>query len=83
MAPFFSDIDITSGIGEIDYEIHTGISSESILSQVSSLISQRAQTEFIGKWLLVATYDGVPPFGDDSVVSMLFDLLHLCMTQCQ
>ena len=60
VAPFFTDIDITSGVGQINYEVHTEATSLSILSRVNSLINHHAQTEFNGVWLLVATWDGVP-----------------------
>ena len=68
VAPFFADIDITEG-GFIGYEIHTDSTSPSLLSQVNSLISDRTATEFYGAWLLVATWDHVPPYGDSSIVS--------------
>ena len=70
VAPFFTDIDISYGVGQIDYEIHTVTTSQSILSEVNSLINEHTQTEFNGEWLLVATWDNVPPFGfsfDNSV----------------
>lgn len=63
MAPFFTDIDISNGVGEIDYEIHTAATSQSILSQVNSLINEQAETNFNGEWLLVATWDQAPRFG--------------------
>ena len=62
VAPFFTDIDIGQG-GQIDYEIHTVTTSQSILSEVNSLINEHTQTEFSGEWLLVATWDNVAPFG--------------------
>ena len=68
VAPFFTDIDISEGVGQIDYEIHTLTTSQSILSEVNSLINEHTQTEFNGEWLLVATWDNVPPFGDNSIV---------------
>ena len=71
MAPFLADIDISEGVGQIDYEIHTEATSESILYEVNSLINEHAGTEFNGKWMLVATWDDVPPYGDTSVVSSI------------
>ena len=67
MAPFFTDIDIGLG-GQINYEIHTVTTSKSILSEVNSLINEHTQTEFNGEWLLVATWDNVPPYGDNRTV---------------
>ena len=71
MAPFFTDIDITLG-GQINYEIHTVTTSQSILSEVNSLINEHTQTEFNGEWLLVATWDNVPPYGGNSLVRYSF-----------
>ena len=68
VAPFFTDINISEGVGQIDYEIYTLTTSQSILSEVNSLINEHTQTEFNGEWLLVATWDNVPPFGDNSIV---------------
>ena len=69
VAPFFTDIDISDGIGQINYETHTRSTSEYAISQVDSVINQQAETDFSGRWMLVATWDGVPPFGDTSTVS--------------
>ena len=68
VAPFFTDTDISQGIGQIDYEIHTNSTSESILSSVDDLINFHLNEKFIGNWMLVATWDMVPPFGNDSIV---------------
>ena len=68
VAPFFTDIDISQGVGQIDYEIHTEITSLSLLSEVSLLINEHVQTDFNGEWLLVATWDNVPPYGDNGIV---------------
>ena len=67
VAPFFTDIDISGG-GQIVYEVHTVTTSQSILSEVNSLINEHTQTQFNGEWLLVATWDNVPPYGDNSIV---------------
>ena len=64
MAPFLFDTDITEG-GQIVYEVHTVTTSQSILSEVDSLINEHAQTQFNGEWLLVATWDSVPPSSVD------------------
>ena len=65
VAPFFTDIDISQGTGQILYEVHTEATSSVLLSQVDAVIEPNFQTEFNGRWLLVATWDGVPPFGGD------------------
>ena len=72
MAPFFTDIDISVGIGQINYEIHTRSSSENILSLVNLIINKQTETEFSGNWLLVSTWDNVPQFGGDyNIVSKM------------
>lgn len=72
VAPFFADIDISGGIGEINYEIHTDVTSQSILSRIDSVISEHMQIEFNGRWLLVAQWDGVPQYGGDiNIVSIV------------
>ena len=75
VAPFFTDIDIRFGIGQINYEIHTTATSASLLSQVNFIINEHAQTDFNGVWLLVATWDDVPPFGGENTVSDSFGLV--------
>lgn len=70
VAPFFTDINIASGVGTIYYETHTTATSEYILYGVDSVINEQAETDFYGEWMLVATWSGVPPFGDTSVVSL-------------
>ena len=68
VAPFFTDTDISQGIGQIDYEIHTNSTSESILSSVDELINFHLNANFSGKWMVVATWDRVQPFGNYSIV---------------
>ena len=80
VAPFFTDIDISSGYGQINYEIHTKITSQFILSQVNSVINDHAQTEFSGDWLLVAMWDEVPRFGGGySIVREFSCIAHFCI----
>ena len=61
VAPFFADIDIRRG-GQIIYEVHTQSTSSALFSEINLIIEQNLQTEFSGQWLLVATWDDVPPF---------------------
>ena len=72
MAPFFSDVDISQGNGLIDYEIHTDATSNSILSSIDELINCHLNTNFNGKWMLVATWDEVPPYGDNTLPFSIF-----------
>ena len=72
VAPFFTDIDISSGIGEISYEVHNGTVSEPVLTSVDSLINEYMQTDFHGEWLLVAKWDNVPHISDGFNVGVLY-----------
>lgn len=63
MAPFFTDIDISSGVGQVGYEIHTGATSAGVLSQVNELINNCTKKAFNGNWLLVASWEDVPRYG--------------------
>ena len=57
LAPFWSDVDI-SIYGSIFYEVHSGANS-SLISQVSSFISNHTGNDFIGTWMLVVQWDQV------------------------
>ena len=63
VAPFFTDIDISRGVGQIRYEIHTTATSEYLLSNVSTLINEHMGMEFNGEWLLIAEWRDVPAYG--------------------
>lgn len=69
VAPFWADIDITNGVGEVSYEVNDDSQSES-LSWVSTYISQQQQINFTGTWMLLAKWKDVPKYlGDTSDVS--------------
>ena len=81
VAPFFADIDISGGIGAINYEIHNDVTSQSIISRIDSVISEHMQIEFHGKWLLVAQWDGVPEYGGDiNTVSIAIVFIYTACT---
>ena len=71
MAPFFTDINIARGIGQISYEVHDDSTSESLLSSVDSVINNNMQTNFHGEWLLVAKWDNVPHYSGGNNVGFL------------
>ena len=60
VAPYWTDSDVTVGIGSIDYEIHTSETSQHILSSIDSIINEHMQTEFHGEWILLAEWNNVP-----------------------
>lgn len=59
MAPFWTDSDISEGVGEVSYQVYDNSQSES-LSWVSTYVSQQQQINFIGTWMLVAEWRDVP-----------------------
>ena len=65
VAPYWSNID-TRLDGHVNYEVHTmGERStfNDYLGRVSSLInSEEDDPDFIGSWMIVATWDNVHPF---------------------
>ena len=63
VAPYWTDSDVTVGIGSIDYEIHTSETSQHILSSIDSIINEHMETEFHGEWILLAEWNNVPQYG--------------------
>lgn len=61
VAPFWSDNDITGGVGEVSYQVHEDNQSES-LSWISTYISQQQQINFNGNWMLIAEWTNVPEY---------------------
>lgn len=59
VAPFWDDVDIRFGTGDISYEIHE---SGYFLDQVNAFIQQTRPTEFQGTWMMVVFYDAVHPY---------------------
>ena len=69
VAPFWTDNDITHGVGEVSYQIYGSNQSEA-LSYISTYISQQEQIRFTGKWMLLAEWKKVPKFhGNAEIVS--------------
>ena len=67
VAPFFSDIDISDGIGSISYEVHTRRTSQSLISKIDTIINDQMSTQFSGSWLIIAEWKNVPQFGRSHV----------------
>ena len=80
VAPFFTDIDISSysGAGNIFYEAHTADTSQTLLSSIDSVINQNMETEFHGEWLLVAEWNNVQKYGSPNTVSNWLCILTKC-----
>lgn len=72
VAPYWSDVDIRLE-GEVRYEVHTWSNPDSwsLLTNVSSFLSEQAGFVINGTWMLVAKWDGVHPFphGSDNTPS--------------
>lgn len=66
--PFWGDVDISNGVGEIKYEIHP--SPSVLIDQVSTFISVKRGLEFVGTWMLLCYWQNVPEYGGSlSIVS--------------
>ena len=61
VAPFWSDNDISNGVGQVSYEIHP-YRTEAVI-WTSKFITEQRQTDFSGSWMLVAEWKNVPEFG--------------------
>ena len=63
-APFWSDVDISSGFGSIFYEILSAGDdrSEDLLASVSDFITNQTDRQFSGSWMMVAQWNEVPEF---------------------
>ncbi len=70
VAPFWSDVDISNGVGTIRYEVHTGASASSLLTEVNNFIRNETGSQFNGAWMLLAEWYNVPAFASPtSIVS--------------
>ena len=58
VAPFWDDIDISEGVGDISYQVYSTGSPP--LDTVNTIISDEENINFIGHWMIVAEWDGVP-----------------------
>ena len=71
VAPFWADVDIRGGVGNISYQVYS-IGSPP-LDTVNTIISDEENITFIGHWMIVAEWDGVPEWdGLPSQVSAIY-----------
>ena len=61
VAPFWADVDISGGVGNISYEVYS--TGSPALDTVNTIISDEENINFIGHWMIVAEWDEVPAFG--------------------
>ena len=71
-APFWSDVDITNGVGTIRYEVHScadaTIENGTPLQNISDFISNEEDVVFEAEWMLVAEWDDVPAYAASTSV---------------
>ena len=60
VAPFWDDVDIRGGFGNISYQVYS--SGSPLLDTVNTIISDEENINFIGHWMLVAEWDSVPSY---------------------
>ena len=61
VAPFWDDINIAVGVGNISYQVY--YTGSPLLDTVNTIISDDENINFSGQWMLVAEWNGVPEFG--------------------
>ena len=59
VAPFWDDVDIRGGRGQISYEIYE---SGYFLDYISAFIRAQRPSEFQGTWMMVVFWDAVHPY---------------------
>ena len=83
VAPFWADIDVTRGVGDIRYEVHTTSSTGSFLTDVSDFISNVTESQFTGHWMLLVEWKDVLHFSTPrdlvrtAMIHLYFTLLTL------
>lgn len=81
MAPYWSNID-TRLTGEVWYETHyenQSNQSDYLLDRVSTFVNNQTNASgFSGTWMLVATWDSVPPYTGEGVVSTSLLVSSVC-----
>ena len=60
VAPFWADVDIEKGVGNISYQVYS--TGSPLLDIVNIIISDEENINFIGHWMLVAEWDSVSEY---------------------
>ena len=60
MAPFWADVDIEGGVGDISYQVYS--TGSPLLDTVNAFISNESNFNFNGYWMLLAQWNGVSAF---------------------
>lgn len=67
LAPYWTHIDTSA---RVVYEVHTSTNNlDAILDQVSALVTEKTETSFTARWMVVALWENVSP--DMSMLSQL------------
>ena len=70
VAPFWANVDIEEGgVGNISYQVYS--TGSPLLDTVNTIISDEESINFIGHWMLVAEWNGVPEYNGPSQVSSI------------
>ena len=62
VAPYWVNSDVRDS-GKISYEVHT---NTGLISVVNNFIQQQEDEDFVGTWMLVATFNDIPLQGSMS-----------------
>lgn len=60
VAPYW--LNFNTHHGTVSYEVHSGVSG--LISVVNNFIQQQDDKDFVGTWMLVATFEDVPQQDD-------------------
>ena len=60
VAPFWADVDIQGGVGDISYQVYS--TGSPLLDIVNAFISDERNRNYAGHWMVVAEWSGVSTF---------------------
>ena len=63
IAPYWTDIDLSGGVGDVRYTVYTTENGESYIDQVNEFLANETD-DFIATTMLVAQWIDVCPFGN-------------------
>ncbi len=91
VAPFWADVDITNraGVGAVRFEVHEDAFASDFLAEVSNFITEETGSSFMGQWMLLVEWSGVPAFHQSfdlvcqSAISVrTYVRMYVCMYVC-
>lgn len=66
VAVYWTDNDISTGVGEVSYQVHTD--NTETVQWVNTYISQTQQVNFNGTWMLLAEWKDVPQYLSSTII---------------